>query len=75
MRRQDSFERDELVRRLNEKDRISKDKPIKHNISGVQLSEEDKARILPHLKLQSRMRFLDKREKEQLEQATALLED
>lgn len=75
IRRKDAEERDELSKRILEKDRLSKTKITKHNMNGIALTEEEKLRILPDLKAQSRMKYLEKREKETLEKHKAILKD
>jgi hypothetical protein len=44
-----------------EKDRVGKTKITKHNMNGIALTEEEKLRILPDLRQQSRMKYLDQR--------------
>jgi pre-mRNA-splicing factor ATP-dependent RNA helicase DHX16 len=44
-------------------------------MNGIALTEEEKLRILPDLKMQSRMKYLEKREKETLEKVKAVLKD
>jgi hypothetical protein len=61
LRRRDAEERDELSRRIMEKDRVGKTKITKHNMNGIALTEEEKLRILPDLRQQSRMKYLDQR--------------
>jgi hypothetical protein len=63
IRKRDADERDEFSRRILEKDRLGKTKITKHNMNGIALTEEEKLRILPDLKMQSRMKYLEKREK------------
>lgn len=75
LRKKDAEERDELSRRLVEKDRFGKSKISKHSMNGIALTEEEKLRIMPDLKLQSRMKYLEKREKETLEKVKAVLKD
>ena len=76
LRRKDAEERDELSKRLIEKDKMAKSKVNKHNnASGVTLTEEEKMNLLPSLKEQSRMKYLEKREKETLEKTKILLKD
>jgi hypothetical protein len=75
MRRKDAMERDELSRRILEKDKSGKSKLTKHNVKGVTLTEEEKLSVLPDLKVQSRMKFLEKREKEQLDKFVAVIKD
>ena len=66
LRRKDAEERDALSQRILEKERVGKQKITKHNMTGVTLTEEEKLRVLPDLKEQSRMKYLEKREKETL---------
>lgn len=44
-------------------------------MQGVALSEEEKMRLLPDLKKESRMKYLDKREKETLQKVKAVIRD
>ena len=52
-----------------------KNRLTKHNMAGVTLTEEEKLRVMPDLKVQSRMKFLEKREKEAIEKVKAVLKD
>ena len=49
-----------------EKDKLGKGKITKSNAKGVTLSQEEKLNLLPSLREQSRMTYLDKREKDRL---------
>lgn len=64
----DKQERDEFAKRLLEKDREGKNKVTKHNNNhGVTLTETEKLKILPELRVKSRLQYLDKVEKEKLQ--------
>jgi hypothetical protein len=52
------MERDELSKRIMEKEKQGKSKITKHNMTGISLNEEEKMRILPELKQASRMKYL-----------------
>ena len=41
----------------------------------MSLTEEDKMRLLPDLRMQSRIKYMDKREKDILEKERAVLKD
>ena len=75
IRRKDAQARDELSKRILEKDKQGKHKLTKHNMNGVVLTEEEKLQLMPDLKNQSRMRYLDKREKETLQKVKAIIKD
>lgn len=60
VRKKDAYERDEFAKRLLEKDKDGKNKITKHNNKGVTLTETEKLKIMPDLRLESRMKFLDK---------------
>lgn len=64
-----------MSRRLAEKDKTTRGKVTKQNMHAVTLTEEEKLRIMPELKQQSRMKYLDKREKETLMKVKAVLKD
>ena len=66
IRKRDAQERDQFAKRLLEKDREGKNKITKHNTKGVTLTETEKFQILPQLRMESRMKFLEKREKQKL---------
>lgn len=61
IRKKDAHERDELSKRILEKDRLGKNKITKHNMNGIALTEEEKLRIMPDLKMESRMKYLENR--------------
>jgi hypothetical protein len=44
-------------------------------MQGVALTEEERLRLLPDLKNESRMKYLDKREKETLQKVKAVIKD
>lgn len=58
-----------------DKDRFGKNKINKHNMNGIALSQQQKLRLFPDLRLQSRMKYLDKREKDILERSKNILKD
>lgn len=74
----DRRERDEFSKRLLEKDKEkaqTKNKPVLKNPRGVTLTTEEKESMMPNLRMESRMKYLDKREQEKLEFAKKKLID
>lgn len=60
----DRRERDEFSQRLLEKDKekaTQKHKPVLKNPRGVTLTKEEKEVILPQLRQEARMKYLEKR--------------
>lgn len=51
----------ELSKRLAEKDKQDKSKKKIYHANGMSLTEEEKMRLLPDLRMQSRMKYMDKR--------------
>jgi hypothetical protein len=54
---------------------LGKGKLTKNNPKGVTLSQDEKLTLLPSLREQSRMNYLEKREKDRLEQVAVKLKD
>lgn len=58
-----------------DKEKTTKQKAVPKNAKGVTLTAEEKEQLLPSLRMESRMKYLDQKEKEKLDFAEKRLQD